>query len=113
MSMFKEEIRYLEDLARRQVRIYSDACDEGILATPEIKRDMCNVLTTLLNLEGSRIIDRQDRPNYVARTYHLEIQWTKCDWTTISLAYINDRRAKKEFFTIGGFWNFSARQDEE
>lgn len=113
MGMFKEEIRYLEDLAKQQVRIYSDACDTGVLATPEIKRDMRDILETLLSLEGSKVIGRQNDSFCVSRDYHLEIQWSKSEWTAISVAYINDKRAKKEFFTVDGFWNFSSNQDEE
>lgn len=100
MGVFKEEVGALEDLFRKQVRIYPDACDFGVLATPEIKDTMRWVLESLLPLEGNRVVNKVTRPDYVERRYALIVYWSPGDGIIANVVYVNDKTRKKEFFEI-------------
>lgn len=96
MSVFKEEVDELENLARRQRQIYSDACDYGILATPEIKDSMRRLLKTLPDV---RVTWKSNKP-IVQRTYESVICWSGEDGTKVRIHYANDKPRKKEYFSI-------------
>lgn len=77
MGMFKEQAHVLEDMYRRQTQVWPDSADHGIdfndMTLEEIER-MRTAIATLLNLPGSAITWRAERPA-VQRKYRLVIMW--------------------------------------
>lgn len=101
MGIFKEEARYLEDMEKFQIPIYTDACDRGIFATEEVKAQMKETIQTLLDLTHSYIEWGTDNAG-IQRVYNLLIIW-EADGemvygTQYKVGYYKDRDA--EFFSI-------------
>lgn len=113
MSVFKEEIRALEDLWQRQVRIYPDAADYGVLATNKIKETTRWVLKSLMSLGGNSSVHKIDHPGYVERKYRLTVYWSESEGTTAIVTYINDKQRAKEFFTIELHNTFNEDNEED
>lgn len=105
MGVFKEEIIFLEDLAKRQGRIWDDSCDYGIKfsdLSPMEVNGMRRVITRLLKLEGSEVVWKMDRPA-VQRQYKLVVMWGRSDHGMFdaSIAYVNYYKGHdKHFFGI-------------
>lgn len=98
MGVFKEEIRLLEDLYKRQVQIYGDAIDYGVIATPRTKNTMRDIITSLPGM--AKPIWKSNALNMIQRTYESTVEWGGGDATKVCVHYVNDIPYKKEFFTI-------------
>jgi len=113
MGLFKEEMHFLEGLARRQVRIWLDSCDAGIHAKDIDLNAMRETIRSLLTLPGSKVIWRSDKPA-TQRTYRLVVMIERTEGThsgaplySAMVYYVNYYRRKSqqfsrvdEFFTI-------------
>jgi len=98
MGVFKEEVNALEDLAKKQVRIYPDSCDFGVVATDEVKDTMRWVIKSLLELDESEIVWRMDANGVTQRQYRLTVYFSLEDGITFNVLYFRDR--KNEYFSI-------------
>lgn len=98
MGVFKEEVNALEDLAKRQVRIYPDSCDFGVIATDEVKDTMRWVIKSLLELDESRVVWKMDTLGVTQRQYELTVYFSIEDGVTFDVLYYKDR--KNEYFSI-------------
>jgi hypothetical protein len=67
MGIGKEYIHPLEELARRQERIYPDACDYGIWDTPAIRKTIKECLNGLKQLEGGEARTWTNGSSYTTR----------------------------------------------
>ena len=108
MGVFKEEIIFLEELAKKQKFIWNDSNDIGVHSSEIDINRMREVITTLLELPGSKLTWKADKP-CVQRQYHLIVMWSLhsdervggiklYDATQITLLYFKGRG--KEFFSI-------------
>ena len=102
MGVFKEEIHFLEDLQKRQSRVWVDSCDVGVSAHKVDLNRARQVVKTLLELPGSEVEFKQNRPA-IQRQYKLVVMWGRADdgWydaTVCNLLYFQDR--KVSFFSI-------------
>jgi len=106
MGIFKEEIIFLEELAKNQSRIWNDACDVGVNSSDVDMQRMREVIKTLLRLPGSKIVWKADTPS-IQRQYELIVMWSLYDRidgkdlydaTKVNVLYFNGRG--KEFFSI-------------
>lgn len=102
MGVFKEEIHFLEDLNKKQVQIWNDSADHGVYASREVKQRMRDVVGTLLELPGSKVVFKQNRPA-LQRQYKLVVMWGRSyeewyDATLVDMLYFKGRN--KEFFSI-------------
>ena len=97
MGAFKEEVIYLEELAKKQNQIFWDSADIGISVEDLDINRMRTTIKTLLDLPGSKIIFKMDNP-VVQRQYKLVVMWDKYDSTIIDLLYYHGK--KEEFFSI-------------
>jgi hypothetical protein len=98
MGVFKEEVIALEELMHQQKRIYNDACDQGVTATPEVKKTMRWVLESLLPLKESRVVWKMDSKDVTQRQYELTVYFSMEDGVTFDVLYFKDK--KKEYFSI-------------
>ncbi len=55
MGMGKEALHELEEIRAQQRRIFSDACDEGVLETDEIRTRIIAACKQLKDLEGMSV----------------------------------------------------------
>ena len=106
MGIFKEEIIFLEELARRQHFIWNDSADVGIEVSEMDVGRMREVIKTLLELPGSCVTWRVNKPA-LQRQYQLIVMWSKHDTiggkdlydaTKANILYFKGRG--KEFFSI-------------
>ena len=98
MGVFKEEIIDLEHMWHKQVPVYLDSCDRGVMATPEVKARMREIVTSLPGM--AKPIWKFDHGKVTQREYKSTVEWGGGDATEVRLLYVNDRPHKKEFFSI-------------
>jgi len=99
MGIFKEEVIFLEGLARRQQQIWPDAADHGVL-TKDLSIDewtrLRETIRTLLELPGSEITYKADKPA-IQRSYKLVVMWGHYHGVEILISYY---KKNAEFFSI-------------
>lgn len=98
MGVFKEEVRALEDLQRRQSSMWNDSADYGVQATDEVKDTMRWVIKSLLALDESKIVWKMDDNGITQRQYELTVYFSKDDGVTFTVLYYKGRGT--EFFSI-------------
>ena len=98
MGIFKEEVRALEDLQRRQSSMWNDSADYGVQATDEVKSTMRWVLKSLLALEESKVVWKMDDNGITQRQYELTVYFSMEDGVTFNVLYY--KGPKREFFSI-------------
>ena len=104
MGVFKEEVSYLEDLAKLQQQIYPDSCDYGVYATQERKDRIHEILLSLPagpdGRPAGKPVWKSDVGGMTQRTYNSEVMWDNSDGVNIAITYVRDRPRKKEYFAI-------------
>lgn len=103
MGMFKEEAYFLEDLEKRQTRIYDDACDLGVEFKDLDVDRLREVIKDLLDLPGSKLVYGTDLCG-TQRQYKLFIAWGQdeeiANGTEYEVLYVKDTKYHKEFVSV-------------
>jgi hypothetical protein len=99
MGIGKEEIFALEQIARRSVRIYQDACDVGVWETPEIRNAVVAALRGLRELEGGVASIQRDGAEYTTRLAY-EHDGDLVSGVEVTVGRFRDRRSKRNFYTF-------------
>lgn len=109
MSVFKEEIRALEDMIRHQVYIFKDeegqpeSADKGLFDTKTLREDIQDIISTLPDGNTETIFDLMKKP--IGRRFKTAVAWEmdsqECTYTTIEICWYTAQRKKdKAYFTI-------------
>ena len=113
MAVYKEELRYLDDLASRQVQIYEDAVDVGIEVSgfhDPLLKEIKKLLEEDFPVVGlSDFIQKRQIWGERGRDWGYEVRiripWEKDDefycGTEVLLSYNEDKSMNVKFVTIG------------
>jgi hypothetical protein len=100
----KEYLYPLENLSKTQKQIYPDACDYGIISTPEIFETIKKSIDGLKETYKHKILEWGDLPKTGGRTISFFIPFEydeeRYNGVNLDIAYHVDTRRKVKFFSI-------------